>query len=357
MMFRTFSLTLATLAAVGLAGATAHAGGYSGGGGHHGYTGGGGHGPYCPHPGGSTIRINKPVHIYKPVNIHSSVRINKHIVINKPVNIHSSVRINKHIVINKGGGGSAQAAAWAAAQASAQSASASQAYAIASGGSSVVDVEAPRGGGDFGAVAVEQPCVEQWAIVVKAIHAECIGRNGAHHPATRMRPETWIDSSMNAEIYRCLEGSYLHVLIGDVVDSESGMAGVYQGAQALDCAPGQALRHYRDGAVKCAVQERVPDCTERRNMRRYGLGDLFFSYHAKVCARVTASAAPAPRTPKRCRWRVRSPAASATDVPTQGETSQSPGGIASRAFSFVKRPVSPACGCGFPPCEWHRTRA
>ena len=36
--------------------------------------------------------------------------------------------------------------------------------------------------------------------------------------------------------------------------------------------------------------ERVPDCTERRNMRRYGLGDLFFSYHAKVCARVTASA-------------------------------------------------------------------
>src|SRR5262249_26302135 len=110
-------------------------------------------------------------------------------------------------------------------------------------------------------------------------------------PASRMVRETWIDSPMNAELYRCLEGSSLHVMIGDVVESEQGMAGVYANAQVIDCAPGQVLRHYREGAVKCAAATPVPDCTERGNMRRYGLGDLFFSYRAKVCARVTASAA------------------------------------------------------------------
>jgi hypothetical protein len=286
-MFRTFSLTLAALAAVGIGGAmqTADAGGVS-----HGGTGwgGGSHGSYCPH--GSTITINKPVNIWKPIHINNSVHINKQIWINKPVTINHNINIHKNIIINKGGSSSA---ALAIASAAASSRSDSAAVAIASGGSSVVDVEAPRGGGDFGAVAAETQCVEQWAIVMKAIHAECIDRGGEHHPATRMRPETWVDSSMNAEIYRCLEGSHLHVLVGDVVDSEQGVAGVFEGAQALDCAPGQALRHYRDGAVKCAAQERVPDCTERRNMRRYGLGDLFFSYHAKVCARVTASAATA----------------------------------------------------------------
>jgi hypothetical protein len=142
--------------------------------------------------------------------------------------------------------------------------------------------------GDFGAVAAEAQCVEQWAVVVKAIHAECVGRTGNRHPASRMRPETWIDSTMSAEIFRCLPGSTLHVKIGDVVDSDQGMAGVYEGAQELTCAPGQALRHYRDGTVKCAAAERRTDCIERTNMRRYGMGDLFFSFRAKVCARVAS---------------------------------------------------------------------
>jgi hypothetical protein len=27
----------------------------------------------------------------------------------------------------------------------------------------------------------------------------------------------------------------------------------------------------------------VPDCTERTNLRKYGTGDMFFTYRAKVC--------------------------------------------------------------------------
>jgi hypothetical protein len=298
-MFRTFTLTLASIAAMGLAGTTmtpAAAGGYSGG---H-----GGYGGYCPPkpPPGTTINIHKPVRIYKPVRINNSVRINKNIVINKPI------RINKTIIINKGG-----VDAEAVARAAASARSDSTAIAVASGGSAIVDVAAPATG-DFGSVAVDMPCVDQWAIVVKAIHAECVSRTGTRHPATRMRPETWVDSTMNAEIYRCLAGSHLYVKIGDVVDSREGMAGVYEGAQVLECAPGQALRHYRDGTVKCAVAERLTDCVERRNMRRYGIGDLFFSYRAKVCARVSWSAS-------QSRAASASASATATEVEVEGSFS------------------------------------
>lgn len=277
-MFRTFSLTIAAIAALGLTGAVVapvSAGGFSRG--TQGVPPGGG---WCPpKPPGTTINIHKPVRIWKQVNIRNVVRINKRININKPINI------NKTIIINKG---NFDVEAVARAAASAQSSS--QAIAVASGGSAIVDVAAPRGG-DFGAVAVDQPCVEQWAVLVRAIRAECVGRTGNRHPATRMRPETWLDSTVNAEIYRCLAGSYLQVKIGDVVDSQQGMAGVFEGAQEITCAPGQALRHYRDGTVKCAVAERLTDCTERQNMRRYGLGDIFFTYRAKVCARVASYSA------------------------------------------------------------------
>ena len=154
-----------------------------------------------------------------------------------------------------------------------------------------------RGGGNVGVgVAIEQEheeryeeCVEQWATVVKSIHAECIDSRGTRHPAVRMRPETWINTSLSEEIFRCLPGSDLHVVIGDVVDSDQGIAAVYEGGTTLVCRAGEALRHYQDGIVRCAVAEQLEDCVERTNMRRYGVGDVFFSFQAKVCARVVGA--------------------------------------------------------------------
>ncbi len=60
----------------------------------------------------------------------------------------------------------------------------------------------------------------------------------------------------------------------------------------------EALRHFKDGMLKCAPALPVPDCTERTNLRRYGTGDLFFSYRASVCvtAARSASANPASST-------------------------------------------------------------
>jgi hypothetical protein len=61
------------------------------------------------------------------------------------------------------------------------------------------------------------------------------------------------------------------------------MAGTYANGQVLMCGLHEALRHYKDGMLKCAPAVPVPDCTERTNLRRYGTGDLFFSYRAQVC--------------------------------------------------------------------------
>ncbi len=72
-------------------------------------------------------------------------------------------------------------------------------------------------------------------------------------------------------------------MIGSVIQSDQGMASSLADGQSLICAPGEAVRHYKNGMLKCAPAEKVPDCTERTNLRKYGSGDMFFSYVTKVC--------------------------------------------------------------------------
>ncbi|HYJ35969.1 MAG TPA: hypothetical protein VEV64_07425, partial [Rhizomicrobium sp.] len=94
---------------------------------------------------------------------------------------------------------------------------------------------------------------------------------------------TWINNGYEGEIARCLPGSSLRVMVGSVMMSNQGMAVSLNDAQILSCAPGQAARHFKDGMLKCAVAQRVPDCTERTNLRKWGTGDMFFSYVSRVC--------------------------------------------------------------------------
>ena len=42
--------------------------------------------------------------------------------------------------------------------------------------------------------------------------------------------------------------------------------------------------------LKCAPAMPVRDCTERTNLRKYGTGDMFFSYRTRVCVTREASA-------------------------------------------------------------------
>src|ERR1700744_953676 len=121
------------------------------------------------------------------------------------------------------------------------------------------------------------------ATVVKAIHAICVSADGHEFPASHMTPDTWINSGYEGEIARCLPGSVLKVMVGSVMMSDQGLAVSLNDAQVLSCGPGMAVRHFKDGMLKCALATRVPDCTERTNLRKWGTGDMFFTYVTRVC--------------------------------------------------------------------------
>jgi hypothetical protein len=306
-----YATALAFLSAtLPIAPAFAGGGGYSGGGSSY---GGMGHGPACKNIGGGgniykptfinkninvykPTNINKNINVFKPVNINKNININnnininkninqvKNININKDVNINKNVVNNKNIVIVKTGGGTAEAAALAiaAASANANSNSSSVSYSGSYSESTVIN----QGGGFVGgavAVDTQQACHMVEASVVKAIHAVCMFE-GREFGASHMTRDTWIESSYEGEVARCIPGASLKVVIGDMVQSDQGMAGSYEGGQTLNCAPGEALRHFKDGMLKCAVAVPVKDCTERTNLRLFGTGDFFFSYRTQVCA-------------------------------------------------------------------------
>jgi hypothetical protein len=126
--------------------------------------------------------------------------------------------------------------------------------------------------------------------VVKAIHAVCETGDGHQFPASHMVGDTWISNSYEGEVARCLPGSTLKAMVGSVVSSNQGMTADMEGAQVLQCGPHEALRHYKNGMLKCAPAEKVPDCTERTNLRKYGTGDMFFSFVTRVCLSGKASA-------------------------------------------------------------------
>jgi hypothetical protein len=252
--------------------------------------------------------INKNVNIYKPTTIDNSVNINKPVTINKDIQInktidasknitiYKNIEINKNIVINKGGSGGAEASAWAQAwaQASAQaqaSASVNNNVVIYGGGYNEYVTVNNRGGGDIGQVQATGQCEMQEASVVKAIHGVCISPDGREFPASHMVGDTWIDSGLEGEILRCIPGAHLKIVIGEVLQSDQGLAGTYASGQAIECAENEALRHFKDGMLKCAPKVSVKDCTERTNLRRWGTGDMFFTFRSTVCVSTAHTAA------------------------------------------------------------------
>lgn len=233
-------------------------------------------GPKCK-TGGITIN--------KWINISKNITIWKPITIDKNIDIQKDIQINKNIVINNNGSSGAEAFAFAAAGAS------SNAAATVYVGGYAQEVEVNKGAEVIGGqVETSQACQVQEATVVKAIHAVCVAAEGREFAASHMLDDTWINSSYEGEVVRCIAGAHLKVIVGDVVELDQGMAGTYEHGQVLICREGQALRHYKDGMLKCETAVPVKDCTERTNLRKYGTGDFFFSYRAQVCAAAPAEA-------------------------------------------------------------------
>jgi len=249
--------------------------------------------PPCPDNGGhgSSININKNINIFKPVVINKNININKNIDINKDININKNVIINKNVVINKVNAfSSAEASAFAEAAAAAQAGAAAN-VTVYSGSYQIINYSGHGAGGAIAIAAVHGgTCHMQEAWVVKSIHAVCVSAEGREFPASHMFGDTWIDSTYEGEVARCIPGSHLKIVIGEVLQSDQGLAGTYDHGQVLECGAHEALRHFKDGMVKCAPAVPVPDCTERTNLRRYGSGDFFFSFRGKVCVTESYSA-------------------------------------------------------------------
>jgi len=119
--------------------------------------------------------------------------------------------------------------------------------------------------------------------VIKAIHAICVSADGHQFPASHMIGDTWISSGYEGEIARCLPGSVLKIMVASVRAGDQGMAVSPSDAEIVSCAPGQAIRHFKNGLLKCTVAQKVVDCTERTNLRKWGTGDMFFTYNARIC--------------------------------------------------------------------------
>ncbi len=90
-------------------------------------------------------------------------------------------------------------------------------------------------GGSMGAVNVQQHCEMQYASVVKSIHAVCVASNGEEFPASHMIADTWVSASYEGEVARCIPGAYIKATIGDVLQSDQGMAGTYEHGTVLTC--------------------------------------------------------------------------------------------------------------------------
>ncbi len=206
---------------------------------------GGGHGGYGGH--GSTLNIYKPININKNINIFKPVVVNKNIDINKNININKNIIVNKNIVINKVNAfSSAEASAFATAAASASAGAASQTI-VYSGSYSIVNYNGGGRGGSVGALSVHAgaACHMQEATVVKALHAVCVTAEGREFPASHMIPDTWIDQSYEGEIARCIPGAHLKITIGEVVQSDQGMAGTYDHGAVLLCGEHEAVRQFQ----------------------------------------------------------------------------------------------------------------
>lgn len=237
---------------------------------------------------GRNINVNKNINIYKPTTINKNINIIKNIDDSKNITINKNIDINKNITINKGGGGGsadAMASAYASAMASAQASASVSNNVTFYGGGSYEYVTVNNHSGEISGIRTEAPqeCHMQQANVVKAIHAVCVSADGREFPASHMIGDTWVQTAYEGELMRCIPGAHLKVTIGDVVQSDQGMAGTYNNGRVLECAENEALRHFKDGMLKCAPKVPVPDCTERTNLRRYGTGDMFFSYTTTVC--------------------------------------------------------------------------
>jgi len=210
----------------------------------------------CNHGGGHTVNVPN-IHVNGPninvgVNVHSSVNVtaNVNATVNASANANAmaGARSNAGATVYVGGGGYANYS------------SAPAATAIT--GLNVVGVEEE----EYEYYEEERSrIVEEWRV----IRAICVDDSGSPHPASQVDGEERIDGTYDGEVYRCMAGTAMQVMIGWRVDGEN----VWEDAATIACRKGEALRHTPGGMLSCVTQEPRRNCNERSLLRRYGPGE------------------------------------------------------------------------------------
>ncbi len=109
-----------------------------------------------------------------------------------------------------------------------------------------------------------------------AIRAVCMDDRGTPHPASRIDGEPNIAATFDGEVFRCMAGTRMDVIIGKVVDGRA----VFDGGRTISCQKGQALSYSpapasgttTGGNLKCVTQAVRAECNERSLLRRFGPG-------------------------------------------------------------------------------------
>ena len=118
-------------------------------------------------------------------------------------------------------------------------------------------------------------CVSQsgYTTAWRPVQAVCVDDKGTPHPASRPSADQRVDTNFEGEIFRCMAGTSMQVILGD----QSGLAGgtssaSFQNASGFSCAKGEALVHRRGGQLVCQAQIPQRNCNERSLLRRNGPG-------------------------------------------------------------------------------------
>ena len=125
----------------------------------------------------------------------------------------------------------------------------------------------------------------------RPVQAVCVDDKGTPHPASRLSADQRVDANFDGEIFRCMAGTSMRVILGDQAQLAGGSASSrFQNTSGFSCAKGEALVHRRGGRLVCQTQRPQRDCNERSLLRRNGPGIKLVQMHAeRACVPTTTT--------------------------------------------------------------------
>ncbi len=119
-------------------------------------------------------------------------------------------------------------------------------------------------------IGSENYCIDKLTeeLRTRPIQAVCIDDKNTPHPASRVDGEMAVDNKYKGELYRCVAGTHMQVMMGEMVNG----AASFDTGETFSCGKGEALWHGPGGVVQCRTQIPERNCNERSLLRKFGPG-------------------------------------------------------------------------------------